>query len=86
MRIAGLLLLVLIIVVPTRSVFPEPQQRDVPAEIESARQKLESARNDLAHAGGEWGGHRAKAMDNVDQALRELKEGERWAREHHDIR
>ena len=86
MRIAAFLLLALIIVVPTRSVFPEPQQRDVPAEVESARQKLESARNDLGHAGGEWGGHRVKAMDHIDQALRELKEGERWAREHHDIR
>jgi len=86
MRIAGLLLLASIILVPARSVFPEPPQRDVPAEVESAKQKLRSARNDLEHAGGEWGGHRAKAMDHIDQAVKELNEAERWAREHHDIR
>ena len=86
MRIAASLLLALIILVPARSVFPEPPQRDVPGEVESARQKLRNARNDLEHAGGEWGGHRAKAMDHIDQALKELNEAERWAREHHDIR
>jgi hypothetical protein len=86
MRIAASLLLALIILVPARSMFPEPQQRDVPAEVESARQRLRNARNDLEHAGGEWGGHRAKAMDHIDQALKELNEAERWAREHHDIR
>jgi hypothetical protein len=85
MRIAASLLLALIILLPARSVFPEPPQRDVPAEVDSARQKLRSARNDLEHAGGDWGGHRVNAMNQIDQALKELNEAERWAREHHDI-
>jgi hypothetical protein len=86
MRIAALLLLALMILVPTASVFPAPPQRDVPAEIESARHALRGARNDLEHAGGEWGGHRVTAMKHIDQALQELDQAERFAREHHDIK
>lgn len=85
MRVAALLLLALMIIVPASPVFPEPQQRDVPAEIDSARQRLRNARNDLEHAGGEWGGHRVNAMNHIDQALKELNEAEHWAREHHDV-
>lgn len=85
MRIAASLVLALMLVVPTRSMFPEPQQRDVPAEVEAARQKLRAAENDLEHA-GDWGGHRANAIKAIDQAIKELNEAERWAREHHEIR
>jgi hypothetical protein len=86
MRIATALLLAAMLLVPTVSMFPAPQQRDVPAEVESAKQALRNARNELQHAGGEWGGHRAAAVKHIDEALRELNEGERWAREHHEIR
>jgi hypothetical protein len=86
MRIAAVLLLALMIGVPASSVFPEPQGRDVPAEVDSARQALRNARNDLEHAGGQWGGHRVAAMKHIDEALTELNEAERWAKAHHDIR
>jgi len=81
MRIATLLLLAFLVVCPGA-----PQQKDVPAEVESARKALESARNDLNHAGGEWGGHRAAAVQHIDQAIKELNEAEKFAREHHDIK
>lgn len=87
MKIATLLLLVVLIVSPTVSLYPAPpQHRDVPAEVERARRALEGAQNDLQHAGAEWGGHRVEAMKHIEAALKELSEAERWAREHHDIK
>jgi len=87
MKIATLILLTLtMIMVPTVSLLPEPPQRDVPAEVEAARRGLEGARNDLAHAGGDWGGHRIQAINHIDAALKEIGEAEKWAREHHDIK
>jgi len=87
MKIATLILLTLtVIMVPTVSLLPEPPQKDVPAEVEAARRGLEGARNDLAHAGGDWGGHRIQAINHIDAALKEIGEAEKWAREHHDIK
>jgi hypothetical protein len=86
MRIAISVLLALIITLCTISVLPASPQRDVPAEVNSARQALKNARNELEHAGGQWGGHRVAAMKHIDEALKELGEAEGWAREHHDIK
>jgi hypothetical protein len=86
MKIATLILLALMIILPTVPLLPEPPQQDVPAEVESARRALQGAHNDLEHAGGNWGGHRAEAMKHIEAALRELGEAEKWAREHHDIK
>ena len=87
MKIATLVFLALMIVSPTATMFSAaPQQKDAPAEVEAARRALEGARNDLAHAGGEWGGHRAAAVKHIDEALRELSEAEQFARQHHDIK
>jgi hypothetical protein len=86
MKVATLLLLAMIVLSPTASLFPQPPQRDVPAEIDAARQALKTAYTDLQHAGGEWGGHRAAAMNHIDQAIKELGEAEKYAREHHDIK
>ena len=87
MKIAMSLLLVLMIMAPAVKSSPHPApQRDVPAEVDTARRALQGARNDLEHAGGEWGGHRVAAMKHIDEALRELGEAEKWAREHHDIK
>ena len=87
MKIATLILLTLtMIMVPTVSLLPEPPQKDLPAEMEAARRGLEGARNDLAHAGGDWGGHRIQAINHIDAALKEIGEAEKWAREHHDIK
>ena len=86
MRIATMVLLALMITLSTVSILPASPQRDVPAEVESARHALEGARNDLEHAGGQWGGHRVAAMKHIDAALKELGEAEAWARAHHDMK
>ena len=86
MKIPMLLLLVLLIVSPTVSLYPAVPQRDVPQEVEHAKRALENAQTDLQHAGGEWGGHRVEAMKHIEAALKELSEAEKWAREHHDIK
>jgi hypothetical protein len=86
MRIATLVVLALMIVTPTANLFPRTPQKDVPAEVESAKKALQEARNDLEHAGGNWGGHRAAAVNHIDQALKELAEAEKYAREHHDMK
>ena len=86
MKIATLVVLALMIVTPTANLFPRAPQRDVPAEVESARRALQGARNDLEHAGGNWGGHRAAAMNHIDQALKELAEAEKFAHEHHEMK
>ena len=85
MKIATLVVLALMVVTPTTSLFPAPQH-DVPAEVESAKRALEGARNDLQHAGGNWGGHRAAAVNHINEALKELAEAEKFAREHHDMK
>jgi hypothetical protein len=85
MKVATLILLGMIVFSPT-AMFPEPQQRDVPGEIDAARQALKTAYADLEHAGGEWGGHRGNAMSHISQAIKELGEAEKWAHEHHEIR
>jgi hypothetical protein len=86
MKIATLTLLALMVMTPAVSVFPEPPQRDVPAEVDAARKALQNAHNELEHAGGQWGGHRVAAMKHVEEALTELNEAEKWAREHHDMK
>jgi len=85
MKIATLVLAATILV-PTASLFPRPAQRDVPAELESARGALKGALNDLQHAGGQWGGHRANAINHIQEALKELNEAEKFAKEHHDVK
>ena len=86
MKLGMLTLLGVLVMSPLVSLYPEPPQRDVPAEVQSARRGLEGAYNDLEHAGGQWGGHRVAAMKHIQQAMAELNEAEKWAREHHDIR
>jgi hypothetical protein len=86
MKIATFILLALMIMLPTVPLLPEPPQRDVPGEVESARRGLQGARNDLEHAGGDWGGHRVEAMKHIDAALKELGEAEKWAREHREMK
>ena len=85
MKIATLLLALTILVAPT-TLFSNPPQKDVPTDVTTAQSALKGAYNDLEHAGGEWGGHRVKAMQHIQEALSELNEAEKWAREHHDIK
>ncbi len=41
-------------------------------EIQKAIKRLEAAKDDLQHASHDFGGHRVKAIQAVDQALAEL--------------
>ena len=85
MKIATLLLAATILLSPG-NLFPQGSQHDVPAEVNTARNALKGAYDDLEHAGGEWGGYRAKAMQHSQQAITDLNEAERWAKEHHDVK
>jgi Tfp pilus assembly protein PilV len=57
-------------------------QKDVPADLQRARQALENAQRELQAAGDQWGGHRVAAMTHVGQALGEIKKAETYARQH----
>jgi glucose dehydrogenase len=59
---------------------PMRADKDQPEEIRRAMQALKSARNDLEHAGNEWGGHRANAVEHIDAAIKELNEAMEFAR------
>jgi hypothetical protein len=83
MKIATLLLAATILLF-TATLFS--QQHDVPAEVNEARNALKQANDELSHAGGDWGGHRVKAMEHIKEAMAELNEAEKWAREHHDMK
>lgn len=85
MKIA-ILVIAATILVPTASLRPQTPQRDVPAEVDSARNALKGALNDLEHAGSHWGGHRDNAMTHIREAMAELNEAEKWAHEHHDVK
>ena len=52
---------------------PEHQERH--PEMRHALHALEKAREALQHAAHDFGGHRAKALELTDQAIREVKEG-----------
>lgn len=54
---------------------------DDPAEIQSAKEKLESARKHLRRAGDEWGGFRVDAIKNIDQALQNLSKAMEYRQE-----
>jgi len=58
------------------------QTKDVPKEIYNASHELQVAKADLEQAGGEWGGHKANAMNHVNQALRELQLAIEYAKSH----
>jgi hypothetical protein len=57
-------------------------QQDVPAELQAAMDKLASARNDLEHAGGDWGGYRQQAINHIQEAESNLKKAREWKQTH----
>jgi len=83
MKCFSILLLSVVLLAPMGVVFSAAFERDRPAEIDRAEESLKTARNELQHAGDEWGGHKSKAIQSIDAALRELEQAERFAREHH---
>jgi len=84
MKIARMLVLVVMLLSPLALLLS--QKRDIPREIVAAQTSLQTASNELQHAGGEWGGHRAAALKHVQAALNEVNQAEAWAREHGDIK
>src|SRR5439155_7280683 len=52
-----LLLFSVMMMSPSATLFSSPQ-KDKPAEVDRAEQALRTAKGELEHAGGEWGGHR----------------------------
>lgn len=63
--------------VPIVSSAAEPQ-----TEMNEAIGHLKEARESLAHAAKNKGGHREKAMSLIDQAIEEVKAGKEYARQH----
>ncbi len=86
MKIATLLLFSVMMMSQSATLFSSPFQKDKPAELDRAEQALRTAQGELAHAGGDWGGHKVQAMKHIDAALKELEQAEQWARQHHDIK
>jgi hypothetical protein len=55
-----------------RQTQPTTVQKDVPAEYKSGISALQGAKSALEKAGDKWGGHRVKAIHEIDEALRAL--------------
>lgn len=85
MKIATLLLCSMILV-PASTLFSQPPQKDNAEAVNYTRNVLKGAYGDLQKAGDDWGGHRVKAMQHIQEAINELNEAEKWAHEHHDIK
>jgi len=85
MKTLNLAFLAMILFLSTVVVF-QAQQKDVPAEIESARHALQNAQNDLNHAGTDWGGHRVNALKHIEAALSEINQAEQYARAHREMK
>lgn len=56
--------------------------KDVPADLQRARQALENAMRELEASGDQWGGHRVAAMNHIKAALGEIQKAETYAKEH----
>jgi len=55
---------------------------DEPGMMNQGIANLQTARENFANAGEEWGGRKAKAVALIDQALQDLQTGIDWAKEH----
>ena len=52
---------------------PAPQEHERHPVVRESIEKIENARHDLqAYADRDFGGHRSKAVEHLDQALKEL--------------
>jgi len=61
-----------------------PHHRDIDPEIHQAMGALENAKRHLEGAQHDFGGHRVKAVEHVNQAIDELKEAMKWQKEHQE--
>lgn len=74
LKVVGGLLLAGALAVPVIvSAVPQPQRDEPHPVIRESIDKIEAARHDLvAYAARDFDGHRAKAVEHLDQALKEL--------------
>jgi len=82
MKISSILLLSMVLLAPAGLFSAAAFERDGPAELDRAEESLKTARNELQHAGDEWGGHKAKAIEHINAALQELERAEHSVGEH----
>lgn len=82
MRISSILLLSMVLLAPAGFLSSAAAfERDRPAELDRAEESLKTARNELQHAGDQWGGHKAKAIEHINAALNELERAEHFVGE-----
>jgi len=55
---------------------------DEPSMMNSGISSLQTAKEDFARAGNNWGGRKARAVAHIDRALQDLQIGIDWAKEH----
>jgi hypothetical protein len=65
---------------------PQKPVKDVQADMLQARQHLNAAKDLVYRAGNEWGGHRMDALKDIDAALAQVDQAEKYARERHYIK
>ena len=82
MKIFCVALLSMVLLAPAGVLSSAAFERDRPAELDRAEESLKTARNELQHAGDEWGGHKAKAIEHINAALQELERAEHSVGEH----
>src|SRR5437762_14301360 len=85
MKIATLVMLSVMMMAPSATLFSSPQ-RDKPGEVDRAERSLQTAKNELERAGTEWGGHRVQAIKHIDAALHELEEAVGTRASRHQVR
>jgi len=57
---------------------PVAAQRERHPEMMRALQSLQQAKNELQHSAHDFGGHRVKAIQETDEAIREVREALRF--------
>jgi len=67
---------------PTLQLVGQAKSGDAPGEIRHAIDNLNEAKSHMMNAGGDWGGHKAKAINLANEAIRELNLGVDWAHAH----
>jgi len=66
---------ILLVVIPVCLLAARAVRAEEHPDMLAAQQALESARQHLQAAGHEYGGHRAKAVERVNQALEQIRLG-----------
>ena len=65
----------LLVMIPVCLLAARAVRADEHPDMSAAQQALESARQHLQAAGHEYGGHRAKAIERINQALEQIRLG-----------